>query len=155
MIFVIRSFLICLWLNVTVKAYWKQLLWSFVRFIIAFFYFSAIWKNLYTMIWFFSDLLFEDDDAINKKKLASFHWFFFFLISLQKKFKKFFNNFICFTTHHDFYIITFCLHSTDLIRIFRWNRINWHCYLNFPFSKLSFVIRYSLLEWTLKFLGVS
>ena len=41
---------------------------------------------------------------------------------------------ICFATHHNFYIITFCMHSSSIIRIFRRNKINCHCWLNFPLT---------------------
>ena len=56
-----------------------------------------------------------------------------FLINFYNLFWYFFSNIICFTTHHNFYIIALWMHNTCFFQIFNRNKIDWLCLLNFPF----------------------
>ena len=105
------------------------------------FCFLAIWGNLY-MIHLYLNLLYKDYNTMHQHYHRQIHFLSLILLTpldiFAKKFKKILNNFICFTTHHNFYIITFCMHSSSLIRIFRKNKVNCHCQLNFPLARVLF-----------------
>ena len=120
--------LISLWfINATI-AYWKHLLLLFFGLIVAFLFFSHLGESTYDLgLFSFIFLKFIFWNLYIKNKLALSHFFFKpFLISLQKRFKKWFDNIICFTTHQNIYIVTFHMHSTNFIAIFRRNKINCH-----------------------------
>ena len=53
------------------------------------------------------------------------------LIPRKKWLKKLFYNLICFLTNHNFHVITLWMHYTLFINIFRRNKGNCYCWLNF------------------------
>ena len=72
-----------------------------------------------------------------KYEIPTFHWYFQpNFITRNKWLKKFFYNPICFIINHDFYVITFWMHYTFSIVIFRRHKIN--CYLWLDFSGIIF-----------------
>ena len=91
--------------------------------------FLAIWGNLY-MIHLYLNLLYEDYNTIYQHCHREIHFLLLILLTLldifAKNVQKVLDNFICFTTNHNFYIITFCMHSFSLIRIFRRSKNNCH-----------------------------
>ena len=113
------------WFNMTVTEYWIYLLsfllniftgyrvhcWFFVFYLIRR---ICIWS---TTIWiYFMTFIIQLMNVI-----STFHWF------QVKWIKKFFYNFICFITNHDFYVITFWMHYTLSIIIFRRNKVICYC----------------------------
>ena len=54
------------------------------------------------------------------------------MISIKKWFKKLFDNYISSIINHDFHVITLWMHYVLFISVFRRNKINCYCWLNFP-----------------------
>ena len=142
LIFVILSGLcpIFLWFNATVTTYSKHFLWKFYC---CFFVFYPV-RRIYmwrTTIWsYFIPLILQKKNII-EEKLTTFHRFPIISILFFEWFKKFFYNFIFFIINNDSYAITFWIHCSLFIIIFRRNKINCSCWLDFPYLKL-FMMNY-------------
>ena len=92
-------------------------------------------ENLY-MIHRNSILFYDICNTINESNRRQTHIFFY--------------NFLCFIINHDFCVVTFWMHYTLFIRIiFKRNKINCYCWLNFPRVKF-FEIIYDIFfqEWS-------
>ena len=84
-----------------------------------------IWS---TWIWIYFMMFVIQEMNTIKNKITTSHWCFQSnLISVKKWFKKFFNNFFCVITNHEFYVITLWMHCTLFVSVIRRNKINYYC----------------------------
>ena len=120
LIFIIlcRSLFISSWFNMTVTAYWKQLLYFLLMgFIVVFLFFIQSGESTYD----------SPQLGFILHKPNTLHQFQIILISIFKWIKKLFYNFICFVINHDFYVITFSVHYMFFIIIYRRNKVICYC----------------------------
>ena len=141
-----RFFLISSWFNTTVTVCWKHLLSFLLTGFIAAFFFLSSQESLYT-IYHGLDLFYDVYNTINnqthKTKTNSLPFINFsklFWKFIKEWFKGFFYNFICFIINYDFYVITFWMHYTLFIIVFRKNRVSCFYWLNFPCIQFSEII---------------
>ena len=88
-----------------------------------------------------------------KDKLTTFHWCFLpNLISKKRWLNDFFNNFICFIINRDLYVITFRMHYTLFITVFRRNKliaiIKWSFHVSGFLRSFMISFKYSLILWS-------
>ena len=88
-----------------------------------------------------------------KDKLTTFHWCFLpNLISKKRWLNDFFNNFICFIINRDLYVITFRMHYTLFITVFRRNKfiaiIKWSFHVSGFLRSFMISFKYGLILWS-------
>ena len=120
------------WFNVAIIAYWKQLLFSmFFGFIVTALFFIYSGESIYELPLFKLILWrwYSNKSTRSNTKLLSFifvsnpSWYL-----LKKELKSsLIDSIVSFDTTHDFNIISFCMHYTCFICIYKRNKNYLHC----------------------------
>ena len=75
------------------------------------------------------------------------------LISVKKSFWKIFDNFFCFIMNHKLHLTILWMHFTLFITVFRRNKVNCYCSLNFTYIRFFYII-YDIFQLWFNFIKV-